>query len=65
MCVSKPKVPKVPDVPDRRAAILPDAGNPAVRATSRNKMRSMASAMIFTKQGTLGVPNTATPGTGG
>lgn len=65
MCVGKPKVPKVPDIPDRRAAILPDAGDPSVRAGARNKRKISPSMMIFTNQGTLGAPSTASPSTGG
>ena len=65
MCVGKPKVPKVPEVPDRRAAILPDAGDPATRMAARNRNRAMASAMIFTKQGNLGTAATSAPSTGG
>ena len=65
MCVGKPKVPKVPEIPDRRAAVLPDAGNPATRMAARNRNRAMASAMIFTQQGNLGSASTSAPSTGG
>lgn len=65
MCVSKPKAPKVTPIPDRRASVLPDAGDPSVAATQRNKRRLSPSAMIFTKQGTLGAPSIGSPSTGG
>ena len=58
MCIGKPKVPKVEPIPDRRAAVTPDGGDPSVRAAFRNRRKMMPSAMIFTNQGTLGVPNT-------
>lgn len=66
MCVGgmKPKTPKVPEIPDRRASVLPDGGDPSVRLTNRNRRRLMPSAMIFTNQGTLGVPNTGVGGGG-
>ena len=63
MCIGKPKVPKVEPIPDRRASVLPDQGDPSVRAAMRNRRKMMPSAMIFTNQGTLGVPST-TAGTG-
>lgn len=65
MCVSKPKAPKVEPIPDRRASVLPDGGDPAMRALNRNRRRLMPSSMIFTKQGTLGAPSVASPSTGG
>ena len=65
MCVGKPKVPAVPEIPDRRAAILPDAGDPGVRAAARSKGRMSAASMIFTKQSTLGAPTVSSPSTGG
>lgn len=57
MCVGKPKVPKVEPIPDRRAGVVPDQGDPGVRAAFRNRRRMMPSAMIFTNQGTLGMPS--------
>ena len=65
MCAGKPKTPKVEPIPDRRASVLPDAGDPSVRMTNRNRRRLMPSAMIFTKQGTLGAPSVASPSSGG
>ena len=65
MCAGKPKAPKVPKVPDRMASVLPDGGDPAMRAMNRNRRRLMPSAMIFTNQGTLGAPSTASPSGGG
>ena len=65
MCASKPKAPDVPEIPDRRASVLPDGGDPAIRAMNRNRRRLMPSSMIFTNQGTLGAPSLASPSTGG
>ncbi len=65
MCVSKPKAPKVEPIPDRRASVLPDGGDPSVRAMNRNRRRLTPSSMIFSNQGTLGAPSIAAPSTGG
>ena len=64
MCISKPKAPTVTPVPDRMASVLPDGGDPAVRATARNRNRMMTSSMIFSNQGTLGAPSTSSPSGG-
>ena len=61
MCVSKPKPPKVPDIPDRRASVLPDGGDPALRLLARGRRRMMPSAMIFTNQSTLGTAKVSGP----
>ncbi len=62
MCVSKPKAPKVQPIPDRRASVLPDGGDPAMRPDARRRNRvSSAAAMIFTRQGSLGAPTIASP----
>lgn len=64
MCVSKPKAPKVQPIPDRMAAVLPDRGDPGVRAANRRRRRLSPAAMIFSKWGILGAPKTGAPGTG-
>ena len=64
MCAGKPKTPKVEPIPDRRASVLPDGGDPAMRQLNRNRRRLMPSAMIFTNQGTLGAPSIASPSGG-
>jgi hypothetical protein len=58
LCISKPKAPKVEPIPDRRASVLPDGGNPALRAADRSKRRLTSAAAIFTNQATLGAPMT-------
>lgn len=65
MCVGKPKVPAMPVIPDRRAAILPDGGDPTVAMGARNRRRLSPAMMILTNQSTLGTPSTASPSTGG
>ncbi len=64
MCVSKPKAPKVKPIPDRRASVLPDQGDPGIALARRKRSTMGRSAMIFTKQGILGAPSVAAPGTG-
>lgn len=65
MCVSKPRAPKVEPIPDRRAAVLPDGGDPSLRPDARKRNRvSSAAAMIFTNQGSLGAPAVARPSLG-
>lgn len=65
MC-SVPKAPKVEKLPVRAAAVLPDGGDPTARSQARSRRRLTTSAMIFTKQGSLGAPNTSGPmGTSG
>ena len=61
MCLGKPKVPKVQPIPDRRAAVLPDNGDPSIRLMARGRRRLMPSAMIFTNQSTLGMPKVSGP----
>lgn len=65
MCA--PKKPKVEKIPVRAAAIMPDAGDAAVRAGQRNKRRMSTSAMMFAgKLAGIGAPNVSGPiGTGG
>lgn len=65
MCAGKPKAPKVQEIPDRRPSVLPDGGDPSIRALNRNRRRLMPSSMIFTNQGTLGAPSVSTPSAGG
>lgn len=52
-------MPKVEPIPDRRAAVLPNGGDPAIRALDRSKRRLTSSAAIFSNQMTLGAPATA------
>jgi hypothetical protein len=61
MCIGKPKVPKVEPIPDRRASVLPDSGDPSIRAMARGRRRMMPSAMIFSNQSTLGSPIVSGP----
>lgn len=56
MCIAKPKVPKVAPIPDRRASVLPDNGDPALRANDRSKRRLTSAAAIYSNQATLGMP---------
>lgn len=56
MCISKPKMPKIEPIPDRRPSVLPDGGNPALRASDRSKRRLTSAAAIFSNQMTLGAP---------
>lgn len=65
MCAGKPKTPKVEPIPDRRASVLPDGGDPALRYAYRNRRRLSPAAMIFTNQSTLGAPMTGAPSTTG
>ena len=62
MC-SAPDPPKPDKVPVHQAMILPDAGDPAVRASLRGQKRLARSAMMFTgTTGAHGAPLTATLG---
>ena len=61
MCISKPKAPKLEPIPDRRASVLPDGGDPALRAADRSKRRLTSSAAIVANQLTLGQPQTTLP----
>lgn len=58
MCVSKPKMPEVTPIPDRRASVLPNGGDPAIRANDRSKRRLTSASAIFSNQQTLGAPTT-------
>lgn len=58
MCVSAPKIPDPAPIPDRRASVLPNGGDPAIRAMDRSKRRLTSAAAIFTNQATLGAPTT-------
>lgn len=66
MC-SAPKTPKVQDIPMRQPLLLPDNGDPAVRASLKGQRRLGTSAMIFAgRGGSLGSPSTSGPlGTSG
>jgi hypothetical protein len=64
MCA--PKTPKVEKIPTRAAMILPDGGDPRARQGAKGRQRLSTSAMIFSKQGTLGAPSVSGPiGTSG
>lgn len=63
MCIAKPKVPKVTPIPDRRASVLPDGGDPAMRANDRSKRRLTSAAAIYSNQTTLGTPMVTGNGT--
>ncbi len=59
MC-SAPKAPKVEKVPVHQAMVLPDGGDPMVRASLRGQRKLNRSAMIFSNSaGTLGAPPAA------
>ena len=58
MCIAKPKIPKPEPIPDRRASVLPDGGNPAMRSADRSKRRLTSAAAIYSNQMTLGSPTT-------
>jgi hypothetical protein len=64
MC-SAPKAPKVEKIPIHQAMVLPDGGDPAVRAGMRGQRKLNRSAMIFSNSaGTLGSPPVAMPSSG-
>jgi hypothetical protein len=68
MCSApKVKTPKVQDIPLRQAVLLPDNGDPAVRAGLKGQRRLTTSAMIFANRGgSLGAPSVSGPiGTSG
>ena len=58
MCISTPKPPPVTPIPDRRASVMPNGGDPAIRANDRNKRRLTSASAIFSNQQTLGAPAT-------
>ena len=45
-------------IPDRRASVLPNGGDPAIRALDRSKRRLTSASAIFSNQQTLGAPTT-------
>lgn len=58
MCMSAPKTPKVEKIPIHQAVLLPDNGDPTVRAGLKGQRRLTTSAMIFANRGgTLGAPS--------
>lgn len=64
MCA--PKKPEVEKIPIRMASVLPDGGDPGVRQNANQRRRLTTSAMIFTRQGSLGAPSVSGPiGAGG
>lgn len=60
-----PKAPSKAEIaasqpPNRMAAVLPDGGDPVVRASLKNARKLAQSSMIFTNAaGTLGMPSVA------
>lgn len=63
MCIGAPKVPKPEPIPDRRAAVLPDGGDPRVMLEARRRKALTPSLMIFSNQGTLGAPSVGSAST--
>ncbi len=61
MCAPTPKVPKVEKTPERAASVLPNGGDPSIRAGDRAKRRSGWSASTVMQAATLGVPATSNP----
>jgi hypothetical protein len=62
MCAPSPKTPKVEKIPDRQPLLMPDGGDPLVRASMRGSGKLRTSAMIFAnRSGSLGAPSVATP----
>jgi len=59
MCAPKP--PKVEAVPERAASVLPNGGDPSIRAGDRNKRRGMWSSSVLAQAATLGSPSTSAP----
>lgn len=62
MCsIPKPKAPTMPEIPQRQPVLMPDGGDPLVRAGLRGQRRLTTSAMIFSKGGSLGSPSVSGP----
>ena len=59
MCA--PKVPKIEKVPVRAANVLPNGGDPSVRAADRNRRRTGLSPAVIAGAATLGAPVTSNP----
>ena len=53
---------KVQDIPDRQPLLMPDGGDPLVRAALRGSGKLRTSAMIFAnRSGAIGAPSVAAP----
>lgn len=61
MC-SAPSPPKPEKVPVHQMMVLPDNGDPAVRASLRGQKRLARSSMMFSSAAGLGTPPVATLG---
>jgi len=59
MCA--PKTPKVQATPERAATVLPNGGDPSVRANDRAKRRNGWSSTALMQAATLGMPATSNP----
>lgn len=59
MCA--PKIPEPEKVPERAASVLPNGGDPSVRASDRNKRRGVWSPAALAQAATLGSPATSAP----
>lgn len=57
MCA--PKTPKVQQTPQRAATVLPNNGDPAVRASDRARRRNGWSATSVMQAATFGLPSTS------
>jgi len=61
MCAPTPKAPKVEKVPERAASVLPNGGDPSIRAGDRNRRRGLWSPAALAQAATLGSPSTSAP----
>lgn len=59
MCTPKP--PKIEKVPVRAANVLPNGGDPSVRAADRGRRRVGFSSSTIAGAATLGAPVTSNP----
>lgn len=59
--ICTPRVPKVEKVPVRAANVLPNGGDPSVRAADRTRRRVGFNASTIAGAATLGAPVTSNP----
>ena len=59
MCA--PKAPKIEKTPERAATVLPNGGDPSVRANDRARRRNGWSSTALMQAATLGMPATSNP----
>lgn len=57
MCAPKP--PRVEKTPERAATVLPNGGDPSVRANDRARRRNGWSSTALMQAATLGMPSTS------